>query len=76
MKKNEALIIDSGKAFEYGHNLEVVPRGSFIARINKIYDDIENETCDNCQLSDGEYCIEFSIFVPSTHGCKRWKKDV
>ena len=76
MKKNEALIIDSGKAFEYGLNLEVVPRGSFIARINKIYDDIENEICKNCEFHDGKYCIEFSIFVPNTHGCRKWAKDV
>jgi len=76
MKKDTALAIDSGKACDYAPQMEVVPKGSFINRINKIYDDIENEICDNCQFYDGKYCIEFSIFFPKNHGCKGWKEDV
>lgn len=35
----------------------------------------KDESCATCELHDGKYCLEFSIFVPETHGCRKWRQD-
>lgn len=73
MDRKEALAtVDSVDYFGMNTSHKVELSKAFI---NKIYDDFENQVCETCELYDGKYCIEFSIFVPKTHGCRKWRQD-